>query len=435
MHISYDTAAPPPEVSILQQSELGSASAALDKVQGGSCGSCPLKLEHQAARQVGAALACRRATEFIEAGCIKLYPGFRQALLLLDQGRAMKKRPVADRRMPLLQTITHVLLGHVAGQRLPSAQEQTALCSFLHLLDQGNRTTLHLTDNDPFMVLAQQQDSDHHSLLYLAVSKGMTGLVEWLMNTQPASFPASAPFTGKHDENDNPLLLAVEKGDERMARLLLEKRADINCRDRLGQTPLHRAVETDNKSMLSFLLNRGANVNRVDGLRGTPLHCAIYDGNGEMVRLLLDNRADINLRASLGQPPLHWAIAKGNVSLVALLVGRGADVNALDAFGQGPLLWAIAKDYEGIIRLLLENNADVNYGQASGETVLHKAVERGNERVIRLVLDKNADINALDNLGRSPLSLALSEGDETIVQLLLGRGASHAPERTSTRWP
>ena len=206
MHISPPAPALS-QASALQHSGSRSANTVFQKVQEVSPGPVALRLEHLAARQVGPALACRRVNELVEAGQMELYPGFRELLLLLDQGRVVQKGPAAEPTICLLGTITHVLLGHVAGERLPAVQEQTALCSFLYTLDRGNRCALQLTEQDPFMALAQQQDSGGHSLLYLAVYKELIGLVEWLLNSQPESFSATAPFTGENDERTNPLLL------------------------------------------------------------------------------------------------------------------------------------------------------------------------------------------------------------------------------------
>ena len=356
MYISHDSPAHfPPHAPSLQQSASRPSGAALQKAELNN-GLQPLKLEHQAARQVGPALACRRVTAFIEAGCAELYPGLRKFQVILGHSRVANLLPVAAQwpicPQPFLGTITHVLLGHVGGERLPSVQEQAALCSFLQTLDEGYRSALQAGEHDPFMALAHQQDSDGHSLLYLSVCKGMTGLVEWLLNTQPPCLSAAATFTGENDEKINPLHLAVEKGDGSMVCLLLQKNFDVDVVDRFGQTPLHLATRKGDRGMACLLLEKNASVNFCSKLGRTPLNWAVEKGDVGMASVLVDKGADVNIADSLKLTPLVWAIIYGDAAMVALLVGKGADVKSADHLGRTPLLWAVRGGYQDIARLL-----------------------------------------------------------------------------------
>ena len=425
MHLAHDTPIPlSSEISILQHSGLPSAKAVLKKVQGARNRPPPLRLEHQAARQVAMALACRPVTQFMEAGCVELYPGFKESLLILDQGRAIKQLPVAGRSLRLLQTITHVLLGHVAGERLPSDEEQSALCSFLHTLDEGHRTALQLTEHDPFMALAQQQDKHGLSLLYLAVSKGMTWLVGWLLKTQPSSFLATAPFTGANDANSNPLHLAVDNCDQSMVCLLLEKSADINCRDMCGRTVLFRALQRNAKSIAHLLLDKGADVNIPDDFGTSPLHLLVHAGDRDMISALFAKGADVNSVDHLGRTALYWAILQGDVVMVSFLVERGADVNVVDALTNSALHSATAPGQDvGIAALLLEGGAEVNVVDGLGRTPLVWAVNCGHRSAVRLLLENGADANRSDYLTGTPLHTAVVNDDQGMVCFLLQNGA------------
>ena len=124
MHLSHATAAYLcPHASTLQPSASRLPSAVLENVQEVSRRPCPLRLEHQAARQLGPAFAYRRVTLCVEDGRMEHYRDVTEALLLLDQGRAVT-RPVGYRSMYHLDTITQVLLGHMEGQRLPSVRNR-----------------------------------------------------------------------------------------------------------------------------------------------------------------------------------------------------------------------------------------------------------------------------------------------------------------------
>ena len=412
-----------PQDSVLQHCA-ACPPAVLKEAKEVSNGPLPLKLEYQAARQVGAALACRRVTEFIKAGYMAFYPGFSGSLLLLGQGRAIKPLPVADRSMRLLGTITHVLLGHMAGCRLPSSQEQTALCSFLNRLDEGSRTTVPRTGTDPFMALAQQQDSHGHSLLYLAVNKGMVGLAEWLLNRQPASFSATAPFPGEKDEQTNPLLLAVKEGDESMVRLLLEKNADLNVRDVCGRTPLFWAVDGSYESIDPLFLSEGlAAANVRDNTDKRPLPGALESGYESIARLLLDRGADVNVWDHYGISPLLLAVQRWKTNMVSVLVARGADVNIVDSLRRTPLHWAVHEGNREIVHLLLQHNADINFRAELDQTPLHWAISQGDVDMLTLLVDSGSDVNAVDALQNAPLHWAIVPGRDTgVAAFLLDKG-------------
>ena len=455
MHISHDTGAQPySHESVLQPSR--SPATAVDNVQEVANRPRPLKLEHQAARQVGVALTSRRITEFDSAGYTELYPCFRESLLLLGQGQEMKQLPAADRSLCHLETITEVLLGHMGGYRLPPAQQRTALCSFLHTLDESSRTALHLTAPDPFMVLAQQQDSHGHSVLYLAVKKGMVELVEWLLNRQPLSFSATDLFTGQNDEQTTPVHLATKTGDVSMVRLLLEKNADVNFQDNGGHTPLHWAAYNGNEEMVRLFLERKAGIDGRTNLCQTPLHLAIFHGDIGTVTLLLDRGSDVNAVDIFNYYSLHYAIEqRDDVRMVALLMDRGARVNAAYPEGRTPLhlavecgrkntvrfllkhganinLWhglaesplqaAIGNDDLGMVYLLLQNDADIN-DDSYVDPLLHWAIAKDKGEMACVLLENNADVSRRAGFGKTALHIAVQKGNERAIRLLLQKGA------------
>ena len=451
-----------PHAANLQHSAARPSGAALHQFTKISDELPPLRLEYQAARQVGPALAGRQVNKLIEAGRTELYPSLHKCQVILGHSRVTQQPGAAERPMspqPFFGTMSHVLLGHMGGERLPSAEEQTALCSFLHRLDEAHSSAVQAGEHDLFMALAHQCDNDGHSLLYLSVSKGIIGVLQWLLNTQPASLSAMAPFTGKNDENTNPLLLAVEKGSERMARILLEKNADVNAvdalgrpllysaifhgrenvtrllleknvdigfQDEFGRTPLHWAICIGSENIARLLLEKSADVNIVDNHVGSPLFLALsvfnyYDSrSSRIIRLLLQNGADVNIRSVAGKSLLCLAVECRDRNIARFFLDNNADINLGNNDGTSPLYRAVELCDANMVQFLLENNADVSCRTAGGATALHKAVEKAEHRVIRLLLQKRADANAQDNFGRSPLSLALDKGDESIIELLRG---------------
>ena len=118
---------------------------------------------------------------------------------------------------------------------------------------------------------------------------------------------------------------AVKKRDAFAVRCLLLRGADVNAKNKQGQTPLHRARRAD---VAKLLIARRADVHAKDFRGMTPLHWAAFYGHTEVARLLIDRGADVNAKNKYGKTPLHGAAENGHTEVARLLIDRGADVNA-----------------------------------------------------------------------------------------------------------
>ncbi len=95
-----------------------------------------------------------------------------------------------------------------------------------------------------------------------------------------------------------PLHLAAFFGREDVARLLLERGAEVNARSRSerfarANTPLHAAAANRQTAVAEMLIARGADVNAQDGHGFTPLALAASSRNDTLVILLLEKGAQV----------------------------------------------------------------------------------------------------------------------------------------------
>uniref|UniRef100_H3HDN9 Uncharacterized protein n=1 Tax=Phytophthora ramorum TaxID=164328 RepID=H3HDN9_PHYRM len=149
---------------------------------------------------------------------------------------------------------------------------------------------------------------------------------------------------------------AVWDGDILQVHMHLLQRADVNMRDlETGQLALNIAIQQQHEPIARLLIDRGADVNQQDDVSLlAPVHNAIIMGNKALFRRLLKAGADIELADREGFTPLHWASVRGYLEIVAQLVEiSGADVNRQDAMGWTPLHIACFKGYPDLVEYLL----------------------------------------------------------------------------------
>jgi len=158
---------------------------------------------------------------------------------------------------------------------------------------------------------------------------------------------------------DNPACLHASRSIE-MLRFLLDHGAPVDGRDENGSTYLQTAVKDgDLDDVARLLIERGANVNIADDEGATPL---LRVDSVKMAQLLIEHGARVNAADRDGLTPLHLAAFESeNIELAKLLIAHGADVNAGNREGYTPLdiLVADAWDYDFAL-LLVRNGARVN---------------------------------------------------------------------------
>ncbi|KAJ4413563.1 hypothetical protein N0V82_008459 [Gnomoniopsis sp. IMI 355080] len=146
------------------------------------------------------------------------------------------------------------------------------------------------------------------------------------------------------------------------------------------------ALAGGDESLVAFLVNKGANINRINGLGETPLLLAVRAGHVKIASALLRQGADPRPATILGNTPLHYAVflEPGVVTgLIQLLVFHGAEVDAVSSgslaeddfseerflcesqvFCGTPLLWAIHAGRADVVHCLLLHGASPTARQA-----------------------------------------------------------------------
>jgi ankyrin repeat protein len=233
--------------------------------------------------------------------------------------------------------------------------------------------------------------------------------------------------------------------DKQTVQFLIDLGADVNQRDKGGNSPLDEAAFRGNTEVLKLLLAHGADINAIGEYGSTPLHAAAGRGEAEAAKLLIENGAEVDAKSKNGDTPLCRAIGSSQLKVSEVLLANGADVNV--ACNGGMLLHIVAakgKPYKhplwspmpvpggepdeddpyDIARLLIDYGVDVNSQDDDLRTPLHQAAEFGIPEITRLLLENGADVNAKDDLGGTPLLYAVRQNSNLeIIKLLLEHGA------------
>ena len=122
------------------------------------------------------------------------------------------------------------------------------------------------------------------------------------------------------------LMKALIHKDTNVAIDMIDNGADVNYRNKLGETPLMAAALNGNAMIVEMLLEQGADVNAADAQGNTPLHwLARADWTREIpgiAQAMIDGVADPTLMNARGETPGYVA-GMLNKSRLARVLGAG----------------------------------------------------------------------------------------------------------------
>ncbi|XP_018654746.1 putative multiple ankyrin repeats single kh domain protein [Schistosoma mansoni] len=223
------------------------------------------------------------------------------------------------------------------------------------------------------------------------------------------------------------LTLACSGGFVDLVRLLLERGADKEHRDKKSHTPLHTAVCANQRSVVSLLLDYGADIEaQVDRTKDTALSIACSHGKLEIVEELLNRGANKEHRNISDYTPLSLAASGGYVEVIQLLLRHGAEINSRTGskLGISPLMLASMNGHTVAVRLLLEHGSDINaHIETNRNTALTLACFQGRYEVVQLLVERKANIEHRAKTGLTPLMEAASGDYVEVGRILLDYGA------------
>ena len=220
--------------------------------------------------------------------------------------------------------------------------------------------------------------------------------------------------------------------------------AEVNARDKYGNTPLRKAAEhNENPAVITALVKAGAKVNAKDKYGNTPLHMAASENkNPAVITALLKAGADVIAKNKSGETPLQSAMeSKKKIPAVINAMKRASERNRGRKAERRRQAKSCAKwnteaffeyaDAADVSRCLKMKSANARNEQ--GETPLHKAVVYSKKTaVVTALLEVGAGVNAKDAYGNTPLHEAVRYNENPAVITTLLKAGADVNARTPT---
>ncbi|TFB01044.1 Serine/threonine-protein phosphatase 6 regulatory ankyrin repeat subunit A [Trichoderma ghanense] len=254
-----------------------------------------------------------------------------------------------------------------------------------------------------WLVQSDENKEKHYRRLAIttAAKYGKLGVLESLVTPEG---PKLANETFK-----DALVKAAEYGHTTSIRFLLNNGDALTPAGELSEA-LEKAIDSESDEIVALLLDSGAGLPDSWTSESAPLHRAVERGDQKLCRLLLQARHSfLNETNSDGRTALFVASWHGQLSLVDILLREfKADPEIEDDMGWRAL--HAAYDNSSITRYLIDANVEINAKEAMGKTALHIALERGYNNTAEELLNGGAKPLAADASGSTPIHIAASEG-------------------------
>lgn len=166
-----------------------------------------------------------------------------------------------------------------------------------------------------------------------------------------------------------------EETENEWAIALLDRGADPDIRNSMGNTALMMAVFYGVPSQVKLLAERGANLEVVNNYFDNAIAIAIDTvapgSQLEVLRTLIDFGADVNAPfGAYGRAFLHEVVINNHFAMLDLLDGKEFDVDTKDIHGATPLYLAVQEvERLPIARWLIARGANTQVSNLAGKPI------------------------------------------------------------------
>ncbi|KAK3738945.1 hypothetical protein RRG08_006512 [Elysia crispata] len=255
-----------------------------------------------------------------------------------------------------------------------------------------------------------------------------------------------------------PLMIAAQRADLTLARLLVQSGAAVEILDKLKRTALTHAIMNGSANVASYLLYLGADPNRADSSNNTLVHYAAAYGWYFCLKLLIKDAGAKADEPNIWQTtPISIAFLKGNYGLVEMLFHQknvSIDFKTEDGMTLASTACksCLVPGLDSQIKSLIQNfKADPTIKDVNGFNALHhlaandikvkgsywnrtvdKEAMKISVKIAEILIAAGCDPTLRTNEGKTPTMLAIEQVNVELVQFLVENGGTVSPDKNSS---
>ena len=232
-------------------------------------------------------------------------------------------------------------------------------------------------------------------------------------------------------------LSAIIEGDQDTLVELLDNRLPVNFRDADSCTLLINAVKMNNTGIVRLLIERGADVNLRDRKNWDALTWAYFKGYNAIINLLIETgriteenkmqaesigkeEKEMQRIERLREEFYEYCEEENLDEIRRIITEEKLDINIYITYGRETALSLIAQTNKiEVARLLLDLGSNINQQNENNETPLMHAVEHNRIEMVTLLLERGANLNLINNDNQMAWKIALERNRLDILGLLI----------------
>lgn len=197
------------------------------------------------------------------------------------------------------------------------------------------------------------------------------------------------PTINIRNNDEQGILHRSEYFDKKFVEELIKLGANIEMKDKTGETPLMYCAKMNLTDIADLLINKGAKINEKNNHGLTALMiCCKYD-NEELANILINHGADVNIVAR-SWTPLVICCENNSMKVAKLLGAKGVNMNFLSSGNKTPLMICSEHNFVEIAKILIEEGADTQMTNSEGMTALMICRKHNSPEIARLIESNTA---------------------------------------------
>lgn len=210
------------------------------------------------------------------------------------------------------------------------------------------------------------------------------------------------------DQNFLQAISTLDISLNKVQKLIIDKKADINAQCSAGNTALHIAAGKNNSNLIDLLITNKASINAQNNSGDTPVYTALKWCHVDNILSLLEHDIDPNIQNQYGNKLLNIAVLTSDFVVLDILIKKGHAINHKNQKGISPLHTALTSCRWEVAKFLLEQGADVGANSLYDDnTPLQMIIEYAPLEVIKSLIDHGVDINHVNKHGDTALHLKI----------------------------